>query len=75
MPKNKEDALDLQFEKKFDREKRETKECLTDLCQLLSHNTSSTRRQLVWLLRQRADFIENEIELDSFCDEFCPQSE
>lgn len=50
----------------FERENKRTKEHLDDIVRFLSHDTSFTRKQLVEVLRQRADLIESEVETDSF---------
>lgn len=48
----------------FEEEKRKTAECLADVCQFLSHDTSSTRRQLVEVLLQRAEIIIAQVRTD-----------
>ena len=50
----------------FEREKAETKKCCADVVGFLSHDTSTTRRQLVRILRLRADMIERGVNTDSF---------
>lgn len=49
----------------FEREKIRTKECLADVIQLLSHDTSPTRRQLAEVLRRQAELIGSESQIDS----------
>jgi len=52
------------LEQALKEEQRETKECLKDVLKFLSHNTSTTRRRLAEALRQRAEVIETEADLD-----------
>jgi len=54
------------LEEQFQQEQARTKEWLADVMQFLSHDTSLTRRQLAANLRQRADLIDGEAQLDSF---------
>lgn len=53
-----------QLNEEFKEEHRRTAECLADVQQFFSHDTSVTRRQLVEALRQRAAVIEAEISID-----------
>lgn len=50
----------------FEKEREKTKECLADVQQLLSHDTSSTRKQLIEVLQGRIALIRAEISLDRF---------
>ncbi len=52
------------LEREFKSEQRKTNDCLLDVIKFLTHNTSKTRRQLVEALRQRAEVIEAEINID-----------
>ncbi|MBU6447240.1 hypothetical protein KGQ24_00135 [Patescibacteria group bacterium] len=45
----------------YEDEKRATEVALADLVQLLSHDTSTTRRQLISLLEQRVKLIRAEV--------------
>lgn len=45
-------------------ERRKTEECLADVQQFLSHDTSASRVELTRALRQRADFIESQVRGD-----------
>lgn len=47
----------------FAEEQLRTAECLADVQQFLSHDTSPTRMQLAQTLRLRADVIEAEIKI------------
>lgn len=49
---------------KFQAEQSRTAEWLADVIQFLRHDTSSTRLQLVEVLRGRADLIESEAKTD-----------
>lgn len=59
-------SLASTLEERFQQEQTKTKEWLADVMQFLSHDTSPTRRQLAAALRQRAELIESEAQLDSF---------
>jgi hypothetical protein len=52
------------LESGFQEEKRKTAECLADVRQFLSHDTSPTRRQLARVLHERAFMIETEVSLE-----------
>ena len=52
----------------FEDEKKKTEECRADLVKLLSHDTSSTRQQLIRVLVERIELIEIEIKADVFLD-------
>jgi NurA-like 5'-3' nuclease len=56
--------ISVLLEEKFREEKRKTAECLADVQQFFSHDTSPTRLQLALALRQRAEVIEAEASLD-----------
>ena len=63
--------MDLaELEKLTKREKEATGVAVADVIQLLSHDTSSTRRQLIEVLRGRIDVITAETETDSFFNSF-----
>lgn len=62
-------SLASDFEQKFEQEKVKTKECLNDVRQLLSHDTCSTRRQLIQVLQGCIDLIQAEIGNDRFFEE------
>ncbi|PIR40234.1 MAG: hypothetical protein COV33_00880 [Candidatus Zambryskibacteria bacterium CG10_big_fil_rev_8_21_14_0_10_34_34] len=59
-------SLTSDFEQKFEQEKARTKECLDDVMQLLSHDTCSTRHQLIQVLQGRIDLIQAKIGNDRF---------
>lgn len=48
----------------FEEEKKKTDEARADLIQYLSHDTSSTRRRFIEVLKERVDVIETETDTD-----------
>ncbi len=48
----------------FEDEKKKTEEARTDLIRFLSHDTSSTRRRFIEVLKERIDVIETETGTD-----------
>jgi hypothetical protein len=47
-----------------EKEKKQTQEALADVRQYLSHDTSTNRKRLAEILRERAAVIESEISVD-----------
>ena len=50
----------------LEEERKRTEECRADVIQLLSHDTSATRRQLIQVLQGRIEIISAEVGVDSF---------
>jgi len=48
----------------FEEEKKKVDADRADLIQFLSHDTSSTRRRLIGVLRERIEVLETEIDTD-----------
>jgi hypothetical protein len=53
------------WEEIYEKEKQLTKEALADVQQYLSHDTSTTRKQLAIVLKERAEVIESELMVDN----------
>jgi hypothetical protein len=60
------DSKEFEFEKLAKEEKKATEAALADVVELLSHDTSSTRRQLILVLQGRIQIITAEIGIDNF---------